>query len=124
MLISKDMVVKGCFSQPKIFKIIFSFLGQKIAFKNIYHILEDFSKFDRPFKSTVCWSLKDINIPFSRNWTILAHAKPYNPVNKVCRLCLKEVYFILYKPETASLNKKSEVFGWCKHRYQWTLSNT
>ena len=53
MLISKDMVVKGCFSQPKIFKIIFSFLGQKIAFKNIYHILEDFSKFYRPFESTV-----------------------------------------------------------------------
>ena len=53
MLISKDMVVKGCFSQPKIFKIIFSFLGQKIAFKNIYHTLEDFSKFNWPFKSTV-----------------------------------------------------------------------
>ena len=47
------MVIKGCFSQPKIFKIIFSFLGQKIAFKNIYHTLEDFSKFDWPFKSTV-----------------------------------------------------------------------
>ena len=53
MLISRDMGVKGCFSQPKIFKIIFSFLGQKIAFKNIYHTLEDFSKFDLPFKSTV-----------------------------------------------------------------------
>ena len=50
---SKDMVVKGYFSQPKIFKIIFSFLGQKIAFKNMYHILEDFSKFYWPFKSTV-----------------------------------------------------------------------
>ena len=47
------MVVKGCFSQPKIFKIIFSFLGQKIAFKNIYYTLEDFSKFNQPFKSTV-----------------------------------------------------------------------
>ena len=57
MLISKDMVVKGCFSQPNIFKIIFSFLGQKIAFKNIYHTLEDFSKFNQPFKSTVCMNL-------------------------------------------------------------------
>ena len=53
MLISKDMVVKGCFSQPKIFKIIFSFLGPKIAFKNIYYTLEDFLKFKRPFKRTV-----------------------------------------------------------------------
>ena len=47
------MGVKGFFSQPKIFKIIFSFFGQKIAIKNIYHTLEDFSKFNRPFKSTV-----------------------------------------------------------------------
>ena len=53
MLISRYMGVKGCFSQPKIFKINFSFLGQKIAFKNINHTLEDFSNFNRPFKSTV-----------------------------------------------------------------------
>ena len=37
MLISKDMVVNGCFSQPKIFKIIFFFFRTKIAFKNVYH---------------------------------------------------------------------------------------
>ena len=61
MLISRDMGVKGCFSQPKIFKIIFSFLGQKIIFKNIYHTLEDFSKFNRPFKSTVYWEKWPIN---------------------------------------------------------------
>ena len=70
-----------------------------------------------------CWNLKDNNIQHNRQWTILAHAKPYNPVTKACRLCLKEVYYILYKPETASLNSKSEVFGWCKHRQRWTLSH-
>ena len=70
-----------------------------------------------------CWNLKDNNIQFERKWSILAHAKPYNPVTKTCRLCLKEVYYILYKPETASLNSKSEVFGWCKHRQRWTLAN-
>ena len=67
-----------------------------------------------------CWNLKDKKIPFDRKWTILTHAKPYNPVTKVCRLCMKEVFYILYKPETASLNKKNEVFGWCKHRQHWT----
>ena len=36
------------------------------------------------------WMLKDNDIPFTRNWSILAHARPYNPVTKVCRLCLKE----------------------------------
>ena len=66
MLNLKDMVVKGYFSQPEIFKIIFSFLGQKIAFKNIYHILEDFSKFDwRPFKSTVSRIMLDLYFPIN-----------------------------------------------------------
>ena len=53
MLISKVLVVKGCISQPKISKIIFLFWDKKITFKNIYHTLEDFSKFNWPFKSTV-----------------------------------------------------------------------
>ena len=52
MLISKDMVVKGFFP-AKNFQNYFFFLRKKNAFKNIYHTLEDFSKFDRPFKSTV-----------------------------------------------------------------------
>ena len=47
------MVVKGFFPSQKFSKLFFSFLVQKIAFKNIYHTLEDFSKFNLPFKSTV-----------------------------------------------------------------------
>ena len=75
MLISKDMVVKGCFSQPKIFKIIFYFLGQKIPFKNIYHALEDFSKFNRPFKSTVALSQSSIMEPTKNKEAALGAVK-------------------------------------------------
>ena len=57
MLLSKDMVLKGAFFPANNFQIFVFFLGQKIAFKNIYHTLEDFSKFDRPFKSTVWCNL-------------------------------------------------------------------
>ena len=51
MLISRDMGVKGCFSQPKIFKIIFSFLGQKIAFKNIIIPWRIFQNLTGPLKA-------------------------------------------------------------------------
>ena len=75
------MVVKVCFSRPKLFKIIFSFLGQKNTFKNIYHTLEDFSKFNWPFKSTVMHKKKRIisvfltnqktkNFWFSTSWCV------------------------------------------------------
>ena len=42
-------------------------------------------------------------------WKILARAKGYNPITGVCRLCLKECYFLLFKTETASLNKRGEI---------------
>ena len=52
------------------------------------------------------WELKDNNVPYDIKWSILAKANTFNPVTKKCRLCLKEVYYILCKPETAYLNTK------------------
>ena len=89
------------------------YYGQNSTFNNI--------KAKHSTLSTYCGTLKDKNVLFERNCFILAHAKAFNPVTKVCRLCLKEVYFIFYKPETSSLNKKTEIFGWCKHIKYWTL---
>ena len=48
-------------------------------------------------------------VPNETKCSILAKAKTFNPVAKVFRLCLKEVFFILFKPKTASLNARSEV---------------
>ena len=57
--------------------------------------------------SNYVWELKDNNIPFEVNWTILAKARKFNPVTNKCRLCLKEIYYICYRPEIASLNFRS-----------------
>ena len=62
------------------------------------------------------WDLKDNNIPHEIKWKILAKAKTFNPVTNKCRLCLKEMYYICYKPET--------VYGDSKHREGWTLSKS
>ena len=40
----------------------------------------------------------------------------YNPITGMCRLCLKESFFILFHPKTASLNKKTEIYQGCKHK--------
>ena len=70
------------------------------------------------------WDLKDNNIPYEIKWTILSKAKTFNPVTNKCRLCLKEMYYICYKPETASLNSRSEIYGDCKHKEGWTLAKS
>ena len=59
----------------------------------------------------------DQSIDYDITWKILARAPGYNPVTRMCRLCLKESFFILFHPETASLNKKNEIYQSCKHRH-------
>ena len=83
--------------------------------------------------SKYIWSLKDPDdcnvepcpnkIEWIIEWKILARAKGYNPITGVCRLCLKECYFLLFKTETASLNKRGEIFAPCPHRKFKFLAN-
>ena len=83
--------------------------------------------------SKYIWTLKDPDdcnrepcpnkIDWIIEWKILARAKGYNPITGVCRLCLKECYFLLFKTETASLNKRGEIFTPCPHRKFKFLAN-
>ena len=61
--------------------------------------------------STHVWELKNKSICHTIVWEIIARSKGYNPSMGQCRLCLKEKYFILFKPAGAPLNAKSEFFS-------------
>ena len=74
--------------------------------------------------STHVWSLKDSNLNFYINWEIAATAEPFNPATKKCQLCLTEKYLIMFKPEGATLNSRSEMFATCRHRTKLLLQNT
>ena len=68
------------------------------------------------------WSLEDKNVTFEIKWKILQNCKPYKPGSAECRLCLSEIYIILFQPEEASLNSKSEIMGKCRHTNKFKLS--
>ena len=72
--------------------------------------------------SSHVWDLKDRGLDFTISWKILDRGPSYNPVSKKCILCLKEKYFIMYHPESSTLNKRSEVFNTCRHRKKSLLS--
>ena len=74
--------------------------------------------------SKYIWKLKRENVPYRIDWKILTRGRVFNPVTKTCRLCLKEKYFIMFKPETATLNNRSELFNTCRHRLSKLLLNT
>ena len=72
--------------------------------------------------SQYIWNLKDNGIEHSIQWRIIARASAYSTSSKKCNLCIKEKYFILCKPEMASLNNRNELATECKHRKKYLLS--
>ena len=69
------------------------------------------------------WSLKDQNIPYNIRWDFLGRASSFNPATSKCRLCLLEKFFILYHPDKAALNQRSELFSQCLHKRKNLLYN-
>ena len=70
------------------------------------------------------WSLKNMNIDFDIQWKVIDRAKPFSPVTGVCNLCTLEKYYIIFKPEGATLNKNEEIYKPCIHRRPLLLDNT
>ena len=74
--------------------------------------------------SSHVWNLKDQSKNFNLKWEVVDKANTFNPISKKCRLCLKEKYHILFQPDGASLNRRSELFSTCRHRLRQLLENT
>ena len=66
--------------------------------------------------STHIWELKDRGSAWAIKWRILDRGNTYNPATKVCNLCSKEKYWIIYHRELASLNSRNEVGTKCMHK--------
>ena len=60
--------------------------------------------------------LKSNGIEPTVNWKLVDRGKKYSPVTGVCQLCTKEAYYIIFKPEMAELNSRSEIFSACRHK--------
>ena len=67
------------------------------------------------------WQLKDRKQEYDITWKILAKAKAYSNQTKRCNLCIAEKYFILTKPQMASLNRRNELISTCRHRRKYIL---
>ena len=74
--------------------------------------------------STHIWKLKENKLEFEIKWQLMARAKPFSPVSGICNLCTTEKYFIIFKPELASLNSRSEINTHCRHKKSMLLDNT
>ena len=71
------------------------------------------------------WKLKSSvpPIPYHLVWDIVARAAPYNPATGYCDLCTEEKYRIMFEPQGASLNQRSQFFAYCYHERPQLLIN-
>ena len=74
--------------------------------------------------SRYVWKLMDEQTEYNIKWSILSRAKPFNPASGVCRLCVREKFFILFKPEMSTLNARNEIAGPCLHKSSRLLKNS
>ena len=68
------------------------------------------------------WELKDGGTNFDLKWSIVQNASTYNHTTKKCRLCNTEKFLIMFNPEGATLNDRSEFYSTCRHRLKNLLS--
>ena len=73
--------------------------------------------------STHIWELKKQSIPFSMEWSIQRLAAPYSKETQRCQLCLTEKALISLANSAASLNKRNEIVGKCRHRDKFLLKH-
>ena len=88
--------------------------------------MSNFNNIDKRHATTLSeyiWKLKDKNISYTTEWRLISKAKAYSTTNKLCRLCLEEKYFIIFKPHLSSLNKRNELVNTCRHRKKHLLIN-
>ena len=50
--------------------------------------------------------MKDQGWDYKISWKILEQAQPFFPITGVCALCTLEKWYILFKPELATINKR------------------
>jgi hypothetical protein len=73
--------------------------------------------------SQYVWELKDNNTPYTIKWKVIARSSAYSPSTKKCNLCLTEKYFIICKPQIATLNNRNELASDCRHKRRHLLCN-
>ena len=74
--------------------------------------------------SELVWKLKNAHTPHNISWKIISKCAPFNPTSRSCPLCLREKFFIMFEPEGATLNHRSEFYSTCRHRLKPLLCNT
>ena len=66
--------------------------------------------------SKFIWSLKRKNVKFDITWKILGRGDTFSPISGKCGLCIKEKFYIMFRPSSADINSRDEILTNCRHK--------
>ena len=97
------------------------YIGLAKNFKNRYRqhkkSMSDRRKEGATTLSTYFWQQKELGTNPTVSWKILEKNIPtFNPITGICKLCIREKYNIVFRPELATLNLRHEIFSSCRHK--------
>ena len=95
----------------------------KTRFTNHRNSFKDHKKKLSTELSKHVWKLKEANVDFQISWRILKHAASFKLVSERCSLCMWEKYFIICRPDPATVNRRNELMSSCRHARKYLLSN-
>ena len=95
----------------------------KIRYTQHKHSFRHDQKRNQTALSKYLWTLKDKNIDYTIKWRTVARGRAYTTSTKSCRLYIKEKYFIVFKPQMATLNIRNELGSECRHKKKHLLCN-
>ena len=85
----------------------------------------NFSNFNQKSQTTLTTEVRSLNrkhVNFELEWRILKTSHPYTAGENKCRLCLEEIFWIIYHPADSSLNCRKEFMSKCRHQRKFLLS--
>ena len=94
----------------------------KERFNKHKHDLRNSNQRNSTTLSNHIWNLKDSGTDFTLSWSIVQNSSIFNHTTRKCRLCNMEKYLIMFKPEGATINDRTEFYSTCRHRLKNLLS--
>ena len=70
------------------------------------------------------WDLKEKNIGYDVQFRIVDRAPSFNPLTGICNLCTLERYYLIFKPDMATINDQNEFTKPCRHKEKVLLDKT
>ena len=98
--------------------------GLKTRWRKHRDTLKDRSMDGQTRFSKFVWEQRDKGFNPTWKWKILErNVSDFNPITGTCRLCTREKYRIVREPSSATLNHRTELFAYCKHKYAYIIGD-